>query len=428
MGINEVYGFYEKLLKMLDLTIDMRGQIFLELENSSMPVLINGIPMYLPTTENIRTMFDIVKGKSVKVKEIFNPLNENAFKGGNASFIKLKSIIDVKLMGVFYYLTESLLVRASQKGADENDMNIIKLQSLISRYKTTAKHSVDQRTITDWNKILLNMQQKYINKKYISLVITKGSKVNDIDYNRFGTVTFPIGEELLKLTPKDRTILDVSLRAKDVSYFNTMYEFIFGDNETITNGIQVRSMNKTAPSLHALLLAYDKVFKILEPLIDTVKNGSLEDDVLEALSLNPIPIEVDNLSSFIDDLESGARMIPSDTNSAADVNGFGEPIKPTKASKKDFWSNMKDKITTTPNPTSNVNPYASQGHNNQGYSQPVQPNNINRTFVAPVLNQGQSQQQSFTVVNQHTPQQQQSQNGGFWGNARKHVTVDPYAY
>jgi len=440
MGINEVYSFYVKLLEMLDLIVDDKGQIFMELDNAHMPIFINKIPMYLPTAENIKTMFDIVDGKSVKVKEIFNPLNENAFKGGNSSFLKLKAIIDIKLLSVFYYLSEALLVRASKSDVDETDMNVIKLQSLISRQKTTSKNKVDQKTIDDWSSILNNIKQKYINKKYIALLLTKGAKIDNITYNRVGVITFPLGEELYKLKGKDKTILDVSLRGKDVINFKTLYEFMFGSVDIINDGIQIGSLNKTAPSLHALLLVYDKVFNTLKPLLDTVKAFGLDEDTMSMMSLHPVPLDVINLSTFIDDLEPGARMIPSDTASAADTNNFGTQSvqATTKVNKGDFWDTMKNTNISAPR-VAGTNQQVVVVETNNGYNQPSylnqqQPNVINVPASSVVVTNPQQNQQGFNqqgfnqpvVVNHYNPNQQQSNGNDFWSTAKNKIASNPY--
>jgi len=436
MGINEVYSFYVKLLEMLDLIVDDKGQIFMELDNAHMPIFINKVPMYLPTAENIKTMFDIVDGKSVKVKEIFNPLNENAFKGGNASFLKLKAIIDIKLLSVFYYLSEALLVRVSKSDVDETDMNVIKLQSLISRQKTTSKHKVDQKTIDDWSAILNNIKQKYINKKYISLLLTKGAKIDDITYNRVGIITFPLGEELFKLKGKDKTILDVTLRGKDVINFKTVYEFMFGDENTINNGIQIGSLNKTAPSLHALLLVYNKVFNTLSPLLDTVKAFGLDEDTMSMMSLHPVPLDVNNLSTYIDDLEPGARMIPSDTASAADTTNFGTQSVQvsSKVNKGDFWDTMKNTNISQPKPAfvnqKTVSTPVTNSYNPPGYINQQQPNIISVPVSSVVVNNPQQVQQGYSqpvVVNQYTPNQQQDNGNDFWSTAKSKIASNPYS-
>jgi len=403
MGINEVYSFYVKLLEMLDLIVDDKGQIFMELDNAHMPIFINKVPMYLPTAENIKTMFDIVDGKSVKVKEIFNPLNENAFKGGNASFLKLKAIIDIKLLSVFYYLSEALLVRVSKSDVDETDMNVIKLQSLISRQKTTSKHKVDQKTIDDWSAILNNIKQKYINKKYISLLLTKGAKIDDITYNRVGIITFPLGEELFKLKGKDKTILDVTLRGKDVINFKTVYEFMFGDENIINNGIQIGSLNKTAPSLHALLLVYNKVFNTLSPLLDTVKAFGLDED---------------------------------NTASAADTTNFGTQSVQvsSKVNKGDFWDTMKNTNISQPKPAfvnqKTVSTPVTNSYNPPGYINQQQPNIISVPVSSVVVNNPQQVQQGYSqpvVVNQYTPNQQQDNGNDFWSTAKSKIASNPYS-
>lgn len=309
----KVIKFYKDLLEPLDLTAKENGQLFTRLSDKETPLLVGGLPTFLPTRDNIDTFFVNKNGVSEKVKELFNPLSENSIRGANKTFMKFRNIIEYKMLNVFYYVGEALLLISMSK-EEINDLNIVKFTSLLSRYKGGASKLIDAKSLELWLKIYQNILNKYNNKKFINILVRKGGLLNNIVYNRVGVITFPLGEDILKLNNKDRHLLDITLRNKDVEVFKTIYEYLIGDDKLIEDGIQTGSLNKKSPSLHTLLLMYDKLYNIFNPIIESIIKIGVDEDMAKMLELKKLPFDIANLSEIIDSYETDVIKIPTDLN------------------------------------------------------------------------------------------------------------------
>jgi len=355
--------FYRGLCEMIDLVVDDNGQLFVPIADGKTPLLINKLPAFLPTDDNIATLTD-VNGNAVK--SLFNPLLESTVKGGNASFNKLRTSMEVKLLGVIHYLCEALLVKLASTDTEVNDLSLMKLSSLVSRYKSTAKTLIDQKTVENWSHIYENIVNKYISKKHITLVVSKGGKLNDVKYNRIGVITFPIGEELFTLPSKETTVLDVKLRNKDVHTFKSLFEFIVGDITNIVDGIQIGSLNRIAPSTHVLLTMYDRIYSKLENIIASVLTSDIEDDIKELIRLKPLPYNIVDLTGIINDMEQEIKRTPSELTGSIPVSNTPVTTARAKADTGSFWDRMESKSREPALP-----PVRSYDRQPASYSRPV---------------------------------------------------------
>jgi len=415
--------FYKDILEMLNLSISEDGKVCIVIDGVSNPLLLDGLPMYLPTKNNISTMYDIVDGKSVKVKELFNPLDENSVKVGNNSFVKLKNIMELNFLSVFYHTAEAILLRVANS-TDENDMNIIKFISLLAGKKGGARELINDKTLIKWDKIYRNIRLKYINKKYIKLLVTKGGKIDNVKYNRVGVITFPLGEELLKMDKKNNSLLDVKLLNKDINVFKTVFEYLIGDVNTINDGIQIGSLNKIAPSTHALLLMYDKLYKMFKPTIDTILKTETDQDIIDRISLKELPVDIANLSSVIDGFEQYIRMIPNTnqldavnkTNNSTNLTNNTSVTSKSNTENKDFWSRS---TANKQQPVIQQQPVVQQDvtippmmNSNRPIVPNMQPTQMN-------MNNYQNIGNNMPVLsNSYAPPQQQNNNGSVWDRLR----------
>lgn len=402
-----VVSFYKNLLDVLDLHTKEDGQLFTKLSDKETPLLIGGLPTYLPTPDNIKTIYTIVDGVSKKQKELFNPLSENTASGANKTFMKFRNILEYKMLNVFYYMGEALLLISMSK-EEINDLNIVKFTSLLSRYKGGAKQLIDDKTLELWLKTYQNILNKYNNKKFINLLVRKGGLIDNIHYNRVGVITFPLGELILKLDNKDRILLDNKLRLKDIEVFKTIYEFLIGDDEVIEDGFMIGSLNKKSPSLHTLLLMYDKLYKLFTPVIESILNIGVDEDMAKMLNLKKLPFDVANLSSIIDGYETDVIKIPNDLSKPSDPIDYSLP-------------NTSNAFNTNSGNTTVVNEEPSIANNFNLGKQPV-----NKIVSSPFgeINLGINQNQQQYIPNQqfnngismnqqqpqyYQPQQQQPQ-------------------
>jgi len=341
--MNKVSEFYKELLESLNIHVDNNGLISIEGHGIKKPLDIDGIPLYLPTDENINTTIEVVDGKPTPTKVLFNPLEEDVYKGVNESYTKLKNIMELKLLGVVGNLGISLLSIMAENSGELTDMELIKFVNVLNKNKVGKRKSmVDEKTISTW----INLYEKVLSKpdhRYVKFFNKKGGKIDGIHYNRVGTIVFPFIEKFRKAIENKQQFLDTKLRVVDQNTINSLFEYMFQTLEP--KGInQFGSLNKKSPSLHLLLLEYDSVYKRLSPIIETIVEHGVEDDVIEQLMLKPLPVRAETLGDYIDSLEAEVRRVP---NEAAVVNAT--PAKkpsilmetqPTQKKSGSFWDKV----------------------------------------------------------------------------------------
>jgi hypothetical protein len=352
--MNELSKFYKDLLESLGLVIDDNGLINIVGGGIKKPLDINGVPLYLPTDENVKTAVEMIDNKPTPVKVMFNPLEEDVFKGTNESFLKLKNIIELRLLSIVGQIGISMMTIVSDSNEDMTDMELIKFVNVLNKHKTGKRKSmVDEKTIKSW----ISMYSAVLSRleyKYARFYIKKGKKVDGIQYNRIGTITFPFIEKFREaMERKDKTFLDVKLRVADIHVIESLFDFMFGILEP-KDVNQFGSFNKKSPSLHTLLLMYDSVYKRLSPIVNTIINYGIEDDIKEALVLNPLPIKAELLGDFIDALESEVKRVPNEKATITANNDRPSIIKEVKPSttnsnaKGGFWDKVKTQPTQQP--------------------------------------------------------------------------------
>ena len=362
---NKLVEFYKKLLEMLDLAIDEKGQIFVK-GSQLTPLTINKVPVFLPTQENIRTAVTTENNKIKVVKVLFNPINEDPIKGTSSSLTRLKEIIELKLLGVFYQIGESLLYLMSDTDRDvTTDIKLISFAALLGRYKSPGmKTPVDEKTIDNWVKLYAKiLQDNYQTHAYDKIFIKNGGKIGDVKYNKISILSFPFLEELIKINPNKDKFLGMKIRKKDQHDFTSIYEFVYGESvEKLDEGFQFGSMNNVAPTFITLMEIYEFFFNKVKPIITSILKQDPEDDVVEKLTLHPLPIPTNNLADFIEDIKNVVTTIPRE-----DELTKGQQVNRITASRTlninnrtttnntqtensggDFWSRMREKMGLPP--------------------------------------------------------------------------------
>jgi len=377
---NELVKFYKELLEALDLEVTKDGQILVSGSEKPSPLTINGLPVYLPTDENIRTAVTLIDDIPQPVKILFNPMDEDAIKGENESLRKLRSIIELRLTGAIYQLGETLLNLVIDTEKIVNDPNLLKFISLLNRYKTPGtKHIVDEKTIDSWIKLYKSiLTEHYAEANYVKIYSKRGGKINDIKYNRINILGFPFLEKLHPINANKEKFLGLKIRNKDKHDYESLFEFIFQtDIEQLLEGFKYGSLNKIAPGFHALMLLYDDVYKRFKPVIDALFDLGVEDREAEYLNLKPLPIDIGNLGDFIDNMANEIRKIPrekdlvnntqpsANTQTTTTTQPVGSPTNMTQTTNTNNpWEAIKKNITTKI-PTVNT-------YNNAAINTPIQ--------------------------------------------------------
>ena len=356
--LSELNNFYKQLLEALDLKVDREGRIFIKGEKER-PLTIKGLPVALPTEENIKNAVKVIDGVPTPVLVLFNPLDEDAIKGENESLKKLRQIIELKLNGVIYQLGETLFNIINDTEKEVSNIEIARFATLLNRHKAPGlKSPIDEKTITNWIKLYKNiLTEHYETHSYVKIFSKRGGKINNIKYNRINILAFPFVENLEPIKPNKEKFLDLKLRSKDKHAYLSLFEYLFNtDVETLKEGFKFGSLNKIAPGFHALMLLYNFVYEKLSPIINTLFEIGLEDREAEFLSLKPLPIDVNNLGDFIDNIAIAITKVPKENElttaaqqPAIQQNPLGNNTttmtqEPTSNSP---WAKLKSKVGTS---------------------------------------------------------------------------------
>lgn len=374
--LTDLVGFYKNLVEALDLKVDKQGKIIITTGEKERPLTINGLPVVLPTDENTRTAVEIINGIPTPVKIIFNPMDEDAIKGENESLKKLRQIIELKLNGVFYQIGETIFNVLFNTDKEVNHIEIIRFATLLNRHKAPGlKNPIDEKLITNWIKLYREiLASNYDTHAYIKIFSKRGGKINNVKYNRINSLGFPFAEEIYELKPNKEKFLGLKLRTKDKHAYLSLFEYIFKvDTNKLLEGFKFGSLNKIAPGFHALMITYDFVFKHMFNIINALVELDVEDRELEYLNLSPLPVDINNMGDFIDNLESVIKRIPKEDNlkQPAQVNNvpnntIQQSSTPTHNSNSP-WDSLKQRahINNIGMPAGYNNGY------NNGYGAPV---------------------------------------------------------
>ena len=350
--MNKLSEFYRDLLAVVNIYTDETGMLYLDIDGVKKPVELNGVNLYLPTDENVRTSTEIVDGKPKVTKALFNPLQEDEIKGANNSFNKFKTMIEYKLLGVVSQLGIELMKIINNK-EEINDMELTKFVNTLNSIKTKEKVLIDDKSIKQWVQIYTNIINDGAKVKYVKFFIKKGGVLDNVKYNRIGTITYPFVDELNKASEKKEALLGVKLRRKDFNVYLSIMRYLFKHFEP--EGInQYGSLNRKSPSLHILLLMYNNIYERLEDIIESVSNLDLEDDVRERIYLGKLPIRIESFSEFIDDIENEIRRVPLENNQQQTnvvngpkvINEVKAKVESNTSSGGDFWVRVKNKNNT----------------------------------------------------------------------------------
>ena len=399
--MNKLSKFYKDVLATFDIKTDDEGMIYINIGGVNKPLESNGIPWYLPTDNNVNTMTTLVNGSPTITKGIFNPLDENEIKGANNSFNKLKTIIELKITGVVSQLGLELLKIASDKDSDINNIELVKFINTLNTVKTREKRLVDDKSISNWGSLYSGILTKELKYKYARLFIKSGGTLDNISYNRIGTITFPFLEGLRKAGETKDPFLDVKLRRKDFDVYESMLRYMFKHFEP--DGInQYGSLNRKSPSMHILLLMYSSIYDRLIDAIDAIKSLDIDSDELHRLELRKLPIKIESFTDFISDLENEIRRVPHEGVTAPVTNNTAaRPAATATSTGKtggSFWDKVKSK--------NQANGQVTQVQQQPAYQQPVQQPQVYQqqpAYQQPV--QQQPMQQARVVQQQPAYQQ-----------------------
>jgi hypothetical protein len=313
--VKNLIEFYKDLLEMIDLNVDDEGNIFLTSKKmGKLPILVDGLPMVLPTNEQIKTATKIEDGKSVLAKVLFNPAEESAVRGENRSLLRFREIMERKINNSFAIIGEVMfsLLNAEK---EINDPDILVFIDELNKYKAPGiKKIIDDNLLENWVKLYSKIVSLETNKLYLHNFLKKGGKIGDERFNRIAVLTFPVYEQLHEFK-KGQTLYDVKLRNKDVHAYKAFHRFVFNKTEEeILAGIPFGSKHKIAPALHSLLMSYEFVKDHINGMVDLLQKTGYDVDYLEEARLKDLPMPVDEIAEFIEKVKFEIKEIPTESD------------------------------------------------------------------------------------------------------------------
>jgi hypothetical protein len=320
MTLNEIYT---AVLACAGMSVDSEGFISTKVGDKSLPALIDGKRMVLPTQFQLSNL----KPDSAIV---FHPLRENIMQGESPILNKLRKSIVVKLNYTFAIICQNLLDIIASTAVHHT---LTPDQSMVLSIVT----DVDKKTLEVFNKIQEYSCKDNFANPFVKIFLKKGGKVDDKTYSRAGIVSFPILEQLT-----DKAIeapCGISMRVKDREGLIKLYNFIFtASNYSVGSNTQVAPyvdalMNATAgPAgrLNDLLILYSNLIEDSDKLI-------FNSDWVDAFV---------NINDFIPEI----RKIPMQLGNGGNDHTLVQPVP-------------QSQVPFNPNPTQFqpvVNPYVQQ--------------------------------------------------------------------
>ena len=190
--------FYKSTLDSLGLIYDDEGYVYIPGTSKPTLVLLDELPLCLPTKEAIDTMLEDTGGEIKILKVLYNPIDENVVKGDNRTLVKTKSVVEKRLAHSIMMLGLLLLKVANntalQKKVHSLEINTF-LASLADVKKQNMKEIVDQKTIDQW----MEIYQRYLknDNNVVDIYLKKSATYNGVKYNRLATFTNNIYNEVL---------------------------------------------------------------------------------------------------------------------------------------------------------------------------------------------------------------------------------------
>ena len=340
--MSDLIKLYEGLLDVVNMKIDNDGMIYLELDGIITPVEIEGVVMYIPTDRNVSNMVDVSGGKPRVNKIMFNPLEEDAVKGSNRTFIKYRDLLQYRLAGAVTQLAASLMNIINTTGEEIEDIELVKFVNVINRVKSREKHLIDDKSVTNWTNLCNKIVTGGNKVAFTKFFVKRGGKIGNTTYNRVGTITFPFVDKLIEASEGKEPFLGVKLRRKDYDVYKSIFVYLMQTLEP-TDINQYGSLNTKSPSMHVLLLMYNSIHERFKPVVESLRAHGIEDDELEMINIKPLPIRVEVFSDLISNLENEVRRVPTDASMSnrrsekpAIINQTGPGNAKTKSSGS-FW-------------------------------------------------------------------------------------------
>jgi len=290
--MTDLLKIYTDVLAFAGMKVDDNARVYTRINDEKQYVMVNGLPIVLPTETHLRTA-------NIKEKLIFHPLSENILKQGEPEIVqKLRKFINIRLNSTFGIIAQSLLVLAAseklhpQLTPDQTELMI----TLKSADNTMVKH---------WSEIMVKtFSQK---KSFVDIYVRYGGTFKDQRYFRIGVTSFPVYEEL---KPEKGPLFGVHVRNKDRETLRELYRFILPGID-LPEQYSFGSNSNTAPYLDALMHSAMNVASRFNTIIDQYQDYIITESC--GMTLDQLKFSADWVDGFedLDALLPAIRRIPA---------------------------------------------------------------------------------------------------------------------
>lgn len=313
----KILEFYKKVLGSLKgYYFDSEGFAKVKKEKTDKPIMVEGLPLILPTRENISVLTKVENGKVVATKTVFNPLRDHMLNTVDSADVRmLKDLVEISLSKQFIVLVHLMLNLYRNKTAQKN-VSMATKTDFLGKLTTGNQKTVmvDLDSVKMFDKLTEAMSTKS-SHRLVKLFIKKGGKKEDGKlYSRSVIVTSKVYDQLVKTNEtKNKTMFDIKFRNKEIVTLKLVYEFIFGTALTEPHIIE----DVDSASFKAIMEMYINLATRMNKLIDEFKDADPE---LYPLGKVELLLTLEEINSSAKVFGAESRQLPSCDTKNAQVN------------------------------------------------------------------------------------------------------------
>ncbi|MDD2879639.1 MAG: hypothetical protein PHQ58_04315 [Rhodoferax sp.] len=301
----KIIELYKEILAAGYLFADKEGMISAKVKGSTMPFLIDGKRLVLPTKEHL-------KNGDWSNRVVFHPLSENILRGESKVLERFRNNINMRLNYVLSMVADQLFKLVVNVGGHKH---LSPDQSVI----LSSVKNADEKAYTAFGNLVEDMGLTNKTKCIVHIYLKKGGVVDGKKYNRAAIVTFPLYEELLK---NQKQVFGVTIAsAKHRESIKQLLEYILPGIEK-PHYFDRGSESQIAPYLDCLMQGVLGIASRINNIID--EYGQFMDST-DDLRYTDGWVEVfENLEQ----LKAEIRSIPMQAGNEGSV---GDPAVPAQA-------------------------------------------------------------------------------------------------
>ncbi len=274
--------FYTQMLTGLKFEVGDDGAIIVGvIKGEKVPFRApNNLPMYIPSKENINSMQEVVDGKPVLKKVLFNPLNEDAVAPSYSSR-KMRLLAESKLSIAIHSAIMLLLQLAKEENAAKQanvSIGISKYLSELGKIEVSKKSKVvDDTTIEAMASIINVGLSDPSASKIMSVTVTDNKTYKGSKHAKVVAVEFPLMDTILAANSKNMVINGITIqREKDIEVYKKVFKFLLGDLVNTDGSVVTYSSDKYAPEFVAVMDMIISIATRTNSIIEELKDLSLE--------------------------------------------------------------------------------------------------------------------------------------------------------